>query len=202
MTIFSRYYDEHRKLVEISMNQIEKLITEEKNKNEIAKHLYHRFYDRFLKIFDYKDGSVFTKEYKSGFLMMASSCLLLETLSSFLQGNNHSVGIGRDNFDYVFNKSKEYGNELAVFYNNPIYKNIRNGILHQGETYGEFKIDRKKGSKLFDADDKRINAYLFVFHLNKFLKSYKMELEKSAWDSKIWDNCRAKVRYIIKNSKS
>ena len=101
MTSFTRYY-KGNKLVNISMAEIEELIKNVENKSIIAEHLYERLYNRFLKIFDFKDDkeaeyekdtkkvkrNVFNEEYKNGFLILTSCSLLIETFAAFLVGQN------------------------------------------------------------------------------------------------------------------
>jgi hypothetical protein len=205
MTSFSRFFNADGVLVNKSMNDMENLIKSEANRKEIAELIFHRLYDRFLKIFFYeandyksykygeekKNLSSFKTEYKNGFLMMTSACLLIETISAFLQGNNHTVGFGNDNFNFFFKKCFTYGNELKIFENKRIYKNVRNGLLHQGETYSKFKITRE--GLLYKEDENKINASEFINHLNRFLESYNEELidsSKSSWDGTSWDNSR------------
>ena len=86
---------------------------------------------------------------------------------------------------------------LKKFSNRGFYKNIRCGILHQGETAGGWKILRR--GKLLD--DKTINSVRFLEEIKKAVKEYVGELKKSEWDSETWDKCRTKMSQIIKNSK-
>ena len=194
------------------MSEMNILITDKGNQNLIAEYIYERLYNRFLKIFDYRSNdtaiyrkknievskNIFSEEYKNGFLMMASCSLLIETFSSFLEGQNQTPkGMDVEMFVKVFEKAKQYGNDLEKFINEPIYKNIRCAILHQGETNGNFKISRT-GDLL---KDKTINANRFFIELKKLLNSYKEELISAEWDSKVWDACRIKIRHIINNAK-
>lgn len=214
MTSFARYYEE-RKLYEISMSEIEKLLENESNKEQIADIIYHRYYDRYLKPFFYssfenqtyvvndqlkstKILNEFNTEYKSGFVIMTSCCLLIETVSTFFDGLDQSKN-GSTTFKAVFKKATEYSNNLSIFENQPFYNNIRCGLTHQGETYGKFKISRN--GQLFDEENLTINATLFCNSLKDFLRSYCEELKTSKWDTDIWDKCRIKLRYIIKNSR-
>jgi len=215
MTSFARFYD-NKKLVNISMDDIEKYITDERNKKKIATFIYHRYYERYLKIFFFRssekskyfdeknnesDKNIFNTEYKSGFTMMASCCLLIETLASFFEGDDKTPrGQGKQAFEIVFKKAKDYQNELGKFNNENFYSAIRCGILHQGETYKAFKI--KRTGALYDKPDSAINATIFTNELKKFLKSYVDELKNAKWDGPIWDNCRVKLRHIISNAKS
>ena len=54
MTTFSRYYDEAGTLQETTMDQLESLLEDEKNRSKISELIYCRYYQRYLKIFDYK----------------------------------------------------------------------------------------------------------------------------------------------------
>jgi hypothetical protein len=199
------------------MVEIEVLITSEENKNEISNAIYDRFFERYIKIFFYKSNdiveyyktenkiekikknSIFNAEYKSGFSIMTNCSLLIETVIAFLQGDNQTSTYGDEAFNRFFIKAKLYNNPLSVFENQKFYKNIRCGLLHQGETYSGFKIQRE--GKLYNQSKKIINAKKFCDEMNNFLISYQKELINSDWDSEIWDNCRAKIRHIIKNSK-
>lgn len=214
MTLFARYYL-NNKLFEYSMNDIQVLINSEENKEKIADLIFHRYYDRYLKLFYYnsKDKKIYTKvidnvevkevlnkfntEFKSGFAIMTNCCLLIEAISTYFEGTNRSTKKGRETFKEVFKKARQYSNDLAVFENTNFYEHIRCGLLHQGETYGKFKI-RREGI-LFDVTNSRINANKFCSSLKSFLESYKDELITAKWDSEIWDNCRNKLRHIIRN---
>ncbi len=209
-TLFTRHYKDNI-LVEVSMDEIKTLIEDESNQALIAEYVYERFYNRFLKIFDFtctkqteytKDDekqtlNVFNEEFKNGFLIMASCSLLIETFASFLVGQNVTPkGDSVDMFKKVFEYAEQKDNELKIFKNQPFYGKIRCGILHQGETYGKFTITRS-GSKLFEKDT--VNAYLFHQHLKTLLGVYKNDLTTGKWDNSEWDNCRNKIRYIVAN---
>lgn len=214
MTLFARYF-ENNKLHEINMLELENFIQNEDNKKKIAKIIYHRYYDRYIKIFFYRDSvnqnylyyenqlqskPVFDTEYKSGFSIMTNCCLLIETLGTFFQGSNKSNQNGKQIFELVFQKAKAYNNPLCKFIGSSFYNDIRCGLLHQGETYNQFKINRHS-STIFDKETRTINAMLFCISLKNFLLDYQKELENAEWDSEIWDNCRVKIRHIIANSR-
>ncbi len=196
------------------MENMKNYILNENNKGLIADAIYNRYYERYLKLFFYKNSStetyfdennnqsvknVFQTEYKNGFLIMASCSLLIETLASYLNGDDKTPrGESPQAFESIFNKARQYSNNLVEFQNKKFYQNIRCAILHQGETYSKFKI--KRSGSLFDQQNKEINASKFVIELHNFLKSYAEELKNSKWDSEIWDNCRVKIRHIVKNT--
>jgi hypothetical protein len=197
------------------MDDVETLINNSNNKEKIADIIYCRYYERYLKIFFYESNKevtyqddkgkskikkVFNTEYKNGFIMMASCCLLIETLSAFIDGNNRTPDReGNNSFEKIFNKAKAYSNDLQVFINKNLYKVVRCGILHQGETYKSFKIRRT--GELYDESESAINATIFTYNLNLFMKSYIKELKTSEWDGELWDNCRIKLRHIVNNSR-
>lgn len=216
MTTFARYFD-NKKLIEIKMFHINDLMNDEKNKEKIADAIYFRLYERFLKTFffesdieeeyillrdnkEFKENkNKFNTEYKNGFSIMANCCILIETLSAYIDGNNQTPKINAKSFKRVFRKANEYKNELSIFEKEAdFYYAVRCGILHQGETYNKFIIKRR--GDLFDKNEKSINATLFLKNLNVFLESYIEELKNQKWDSEVWDNCRIKLRHIINNS--
>jgi hypothetical protein len=195
------------------MTEMEALIKDQVNQKVIAEHVHERLYNRFLKIFDFptdlkweyeKNGkkeelSVFAEEYKNGFLIMTSCSLLIETFASFLVGQNETPrGKSADMFNKVFEYAELKNNELKKFKNGQFYGKIRCGLLHQGETYGKFKITRQ-GLKLLD--NETIDAILFLKYLKLLLLDYKKDLSEGNWDSKEWDACRLKIRFIIANAK-
>ena len=211
MTTFTRHYKDN-KLIEISMIDIDLLMKDSKNKSLIADYVYERLYNRFLKIFDYTDNTtaiydkhgkkiernIFNEEYKNGFLIMTSCSLLIETLASFLVGQDKTPKDKHvDMFKIVFKYAETKNNDLKIFQSIYFYWNIRCGLLHQGETYGKFKITRE-GTELFE--DNTVDAHLFFIHLKSLLLSYKEDLIIAEWDSKEWDACRQKIRYIESNS--
>ena len=213
MTNFVRYY-EKQELLEYLMDEVENLIKDETNKKLISELIYQRYYNRFLKLFFYnskvelsyykKNSNAIVKndfntEYKNGFIIMTSCCLLIETIASYFEGINQTKKSGSEVFNFIFNKANEYNNDLKDFVNEPFYKNVRCALLHQGETYNKFKI--RRDGILYDRENKIINAKLFCDSLNQFLISYKKELCAEKWDGALWDNCRLKLRFIIQNSR-
>jgi hypothetical protein len=195
--IFTKLYSGNA-VEEISMNRISVLMQNEENRKLLAEYIYQRFYTRYLKIFDYDSSELFRKQYKSGFLIMTSCCIVIENFASFLDGSNKTpFGKGDERFKAVFKYAEKYGNKLHELNDCQLYSNIRNGLLHQGETYNNFKIKRK-GDLI---DGKTINATRILVEINKLLLDYKEELSDNSvpWDGVLWDSCRMKLREIIKN---
>jgi hypothetical protein len=191
-TILAIYYDNDTK-VEVTVKTYEEEYIEKKEKNKIADFIYHRLYSRYIKPFEYDENEYKTK-YKNGFSMMASYCLLIETLQSFKNGWGDSNGKSQQAFKEFFKDNQNF--DSLANKGEEIYKNIRCGILHQGETTGGWKI-RRDGDSL--VDDKTIDAVIFGRKLKKELENYRNKLKDAEWDSEWWDNCRTKMRKIIQN---
>ena len=137
---------------------------------------------------------------KNGFSVMASCCLMIETLETFYQGWENSDRKSKSAFLSFFTRDKNF-NEFTMN-NMPtiFYENIRCGILHQGETTGGWSISRD-GEKMLDLSEKKIDATVFSRTLKSSLDEFKKELDDSAWDSIHLKNVRTKLKAIIKVSK-
>lgn len=175
----------------------------EKNREVIAEFIYSRLKNRYIKPFCFKDSN-FKKNYKNGFVMMASASLLIETYMSFKRGiNQYSKQEANDG-----NTCKELF--IGFFEENPEFKefkkisidfyfNLRCSLLHQGETSNGWKIIR--GGNMLDSKKRTINATRFLHTLDDVLKRYKNELKNKDWDSDVWKKARSKMDYIIGNCK-
>ena len=196
--ILSKYLDETTgKQIKITIDKYEEYL-KKKDKENIAKFIYHRLHGRYLKPFDFDDKD-YEKYFKNVFAIMANCCLLIETLESFKNGWGDSNNKSRKAFTQFFKNDKNFS-ELKDK-GNEFYESIRCGILHQGETTNGYVLN-KKGVALFDTASKSINAYIFSKKMEKSLEDYKNILIKSEWDSEVWDNFRTKMRKIIENCKS
>jgi hypothetical protein len=168
-------------------------LVKQQDKNAIAQFVYGRFYSRYLKPFTF-NSKQYRKEFKNGFSMMANCCLLIEVLQSFKNGWGDSNGKSGRAFKEFFETEGQFVEMRNV--GKDFFKNVRCGILHQGETTGGWTIDRAKRNLI---DGKRIHANVFIVRLEKSLKEYCNKLRTSNWDSEVWQNCRAKMRTIISN---
>ena len=162
-------------------------------------------------------------DYKSGFLMMAAACLLIETLQTFYDGKNESKDDNEDKADKVvgsevafirfFLKNDAFFPNLRTFF--PLstvkerngkqkqkckfYKQIRCGILHQAETTGACRILREGPLFSRDANSIKINADLFVKAVNDSLIKYIDLLRVEDCSSHLWKMARQKLGYVCKN---
>ena len=181
----------------------------EKDKSKISKMVYQRFFERYLKPYFYSNSD-FIKNYKNGFAMMGSACLMIETYTAFKKGIKDTDGKGRVCFCEFLNSEKEFavfkderknsdGHYLKEALPSKFYKNIRCGILHQGETNEGWTITRKRGTPIFEEATLKINAFLFMSNLNKVLQRYEAELIDADWEDDIWKNLRCKLKCVIEN---
>ena len=190
------YYDSKDSTKNITVKKYNDLISNNK-KEELADFVYNRLYSRYIKSFEFSDKT-YKKEYKNGFSMMASFCLLIETLQSFKEGLGDSKNISGSLIKIFFYETKffpEFKNQ-----GKEIYENIRCGVLHQGETTAGWKITRKENESS-SFSKKTINANEFMDDLKKSLTEYRSELISEDWNSTIWKNFRTKMEKIIENTK-
>ena len=191
------YYDSKYSTKNITVKKYNDLISNNNNKEELADFVYNRLYSRYIKPFEFSDET-YKNEYKNGFSMMASFCLLIETLQSFKEGLGDSKNISGSLIKIFFYETKffpEFKNQGKA-----IYEKIRCGILHQGETTRGWKITRIT-SVSSSFSKKTINANEFMDDLKKSLTEYRSELLSEDWNSPIWKNFRTKMGKIIENTK-
>lgn len=175
----------------VTVGQLQSWITNksDSSKESIVKLIEHRFENRYLK---------HVKSIDSGFLMMAVSCFLIETIQSFREGEINTNGKSQNMFRNFFFNDKELFpgfHEIA----DDFYKNIRCGILHQAETTNAWRILRK--GKFLDTSQFSINANHFTQGLDGSVKKYVHELTMSDFDTTIWNNAFAKLNDICENCK-
>src|SRR5262245_60152533 len=68
---------------DITVKDCKKFIAN-KDKKKLSAFIYDRFYSRYLKPFDFPSDN-YNKNYKNGFAIMTSCCLLIETFVSFTE---------------------------------------------------------------------------------------------------------------------
>lgn len=170
------------------------------DRKNIAAFVGARFQERYLlPVMGGSGASGSGKKNKSGFAMMAISCLMIEALESFRRGlKNTRREKGKDIFEDFFNRYDEFSDLRG--YGGEFYTHIRCGILHQAETTGGWLIQRDQPF-LIDKDHKIINATAFIKNLEKCLDKYCDELDTQGWEDQIWKNFRDKMESIIDNCK-
>lgn len=132
---------------------------------------------------------------KNGFTIMAISCLMIEALESIYQGWADTNGKSQLAFCNFFERNKNFN--FIKGYDEDFYKNVRCGILHQGETTKGWHI--RRDGNIFNSETKTINAKLFHDQVAVALVNYCKILEADDWDSEVWKNFRKKLDAICKN---
>lgn len=165
---------------------------DESDKSLISEAIKRRLIQRYISPCE-------VEENKNGFNIMANCCLLIETYESFYRGWPKSP-TSSEAFCKFFNRSSNFldftGNDLPTEF----YKNIRCGILHQGETTSGWRIRRDQSSKL-NLTDKIIDANLFRDALKLEIEDYFDSLKTKDWSSPEWMMLFKKMNAIIKNCK-
>jgi len=195
--LLARWHDEFDILNIVTIQNYNDLI-DTQDKDKIADFFYHRMHSRYIKPFQY-DNETFKKNYKNGFSIMASCCLLIEAVQSFKNGWETSDKKSEKAFKEFLQSEKNFKDFNKK--EKDFYKNIRCGILHQGETTGGWKISRI-GDYLFEDTSLTINSVRFLRELEFSLQQYTENLKTEKWDSDIWDNFRIKMRKVISNCES
>ncbi len=201
-----RYRLDDGTLVEVTTHDVDRFLSS-KNTTELAKFIHDRLYYRYIRPFEYKsnrkvDGrELYAYVYKNGFLVMASCCLLIETLESFYRGLNNTKGKSELLFLKFFGRDKFFSDFAVRDIPTQFYKSVRCGILHQGETTGGWKITRE-GNFLLNIEKKTINATYFLKALKRSIEEYERNLRSAEWGDEIWKLAIARVRAIIRASES
>lgn len=133
-----------------------------------------------------------TSQNKHGFTVLAVACLVIETLESFYQGcpdtKNASTKMFRDFL------ARDTDLKVLAGGNDWFYKDIRCGILHQGESRGGWRILRS--GPLFDAKAKTLNATAVLRSLRKEVLQYAQRIQT---DEQVWKNFRKKMGAVCAN---
>jgi hypothetical protein len=178
----------------LTVGELQKMMImkDEKSKCDIVEFIRHRFDERYLK---------HIKSIESGFLIMAISCLMIETFESFKQGKNDTKKGSREMFKNFFEtENKNFPGFSDSYIIKEYYDNVRCGILHQAETTNGWRI-LLKGSLLV-RDQKTINAKLFIDSLRKSLNEYIKNLSEKDWNDLLWINALKKLSFICDNCNS
>ncbi len=154
----------------------------------IADLIYERFYERYLEPFKNNPA-------KHGFSMMASGCLMTEAFYCYMKGRKQTGEAGGAAFNNYFAQSTN----LNAFHGQGVsfYKNVRCGILHQGETYDGWKVLRE--GNLFQKNNKTINATKYLNALERDLKKFTELLKEKPFKSKAWKRVIKKLNHVCEN---
>lgn len=206
-----RYYSSDGNLGRVTVEELKDFLSDSSKKNDLADFIYLRHYHRYIKPFEFiseklilntntsKEVDEYSLIYKNGFSIMANCCLLIETLESFYRGWDNTQGKSELAFLKFFTRDKNFKELSSGDFPTIFYKNIRCGILHQGETTDGWSISRR-GERFIDFQDKKIDSFIFLRKVKASLNDYKRELEDADWNDDIWKNAKKKLKTIIKNT--
>jgi hypothetical protein len=132
---------------------------------------------------------------------MAAGCLLIEAYQSFREGleNTRETGAGVNCFKNFFEKNDAFS-QLCPYFQG-FYYNIRCGILHQAETYKNWKIIRQHGAPLFAPEKREIQADIFLLELTKCIRDYCRYLANSERSDPLWKSALFKLGKICEHHK-
>lgn len=173
---------------ELTVGDVRKLLVQ---KDEIARKLLaglilHRLRNRYATPLEY-----IPRDFKSGFLIMAAACLMIEAFQSFKDGKKSTRNESQAAFKRFF---QCYSDEFCGLDGKVFYEKIRCGILHQAQTEGCYRILRK--GSIFDHAEKTINATEFLRTLKGIVEKYVDDLRAQDMDSDSWRNPLLKIKYI------
>jgi hypothetical protein len=147
-------------------------------KTELATFVRERLKERYI-----DPVTALDPQGKNGFAIMALSCLLMETLESFYQGWAKSPDSARA-FCYFFDRHRRF--DMFRGYSQEFYKNVRCGILHQGETTSGWTITRNEKHQLFDPSVPRIHATKFHNRMALCVEDYSAQLAAKPIADDLW----------------
>jgi hypothetical protein len=155
-----------------------------------------------------------------GFAMMTLCSLLIETIQSFRDGLPTTYGAelarcrrlsrvpapfqipsglrvnGKQAFQRFF---RTYRGHFPGVNAIRFYKNVRNGLLHQGQTKAGWTISQS-GPHAFDAASKIIYRNNFTVALEECFEDYLRELGNATWTDSVWVHASRKIWWLIRLS--
>jgi hypothetical protein len=161
-------------------------------RQKIADFFRERMRERYI-----EPVRVLGRDEKNGFSIMAVSCLLIETYETFRQGWPSSDNKSALAFCYFFDREDLFRDFKG--FAQQFYKNVRCGILHQGETTGGWHITRKKGKPLFDRATRTVHATKFHKRLACVIDRYRDELKAQPLANEVWKSFLRKMKATIEN---
>jgi len=155
-----------------------------------------------------------------GFATMALCALLVETIQSYEDGlpTTHSQELkrlrtlhripaayrlppslqvnGKKTFQRFFLQHRQHFSGVS---GTRFYKNIRNGLLHQGQTRAGWTL-RKASSDICDPGRRIIYRDNFMEALEASFNEYLGKLRAREWDSRLWRCAARKIWWLIRLS--
>ena len=168
----------------------------EEDKKNIQEFVKQRLMERYITPFP-KDYGTNNKSSQYGFLIMASMCLLIETIQAFKEGKDkYNPGEYGGVFERFLTQPETFNcsQDLAKDF----YENVRCGILHQGEIGNYWKIASSEMEEPITKEGKikTISAPTFLKTMESALDKYVESLDN---DEGLFDNCMKKIGFIVQN---
>ncbi|MGA2178063.1 MAG: hypothetical protein ABSH15_00575 [Verrucomicrobiota bacterium] len=177
----------------LKVSDVRKLLEQKDDtaKEYLADLILHRLRDRYVTPLEHVP--IKPTDFRSGFLMMAASCLMIEAFQCFKEGRRDTKGKGKGKaaFKKFFS---DYSSEFSRIDGEEFYEKIRCGILHQAQTHGRYRILR--GGAIFDSAEKSINATAFLKTLKTIVEDYVSDLRVQDMNADPWTNALRKIEYI------
>ncbi|MEO8150335.1 MAG: hypothetical protein ABI723_22060 [Bacteroidia bacterium] len=169
-----------------------------------------RFETRFFKplnaLIKHQDEKI---KFYSGFTVLAIDCLLIETFNQFYHGIDESEDKFKRNcktFKDIFKRSDFFKNDfdtdekISIF-----YKHIRCGLLHQGETKEDSKINLKKSDLITIIENNgvksiELNRREFHKRVTAYFEDYSEKL-KDIKQTDLRKNFKLKMDLITRRTK-
>jgi len=190
-----------------------------RDRPRLVRFLRDRHRERFFKPIQYITAAK-ANEQGFGFSVMALCSLLVETVQSYRDGlpttNRGELGrltklgrvppayqlphnlhvTGEEEFRRFF---RRYRGDFPGLRPAAFYRQIRNGILHQGQTKGGWTV-RKSGPGVCDPKRRIIYRDQCAKALEVCFDKYLVELESYGWGKPIWTNAARKIWWLIRLS--
>jgi hypothetical protein len=189
-------------------------------KDLLVSMIQQRYQERFLEPFrTLRSAKDHVRGY--GFAIMALCSLLIESLQSYRyglptthEGEYASLASFSPPPEYDIPKAeRKSGTQVFVDFfsfaahqvlfpgvdGKTYYSVIRNGLLHQAQTKGGWKI-RIGQTHLWNEPHKSVDRNKFADALTCAFNQYLEELNRAAWDDDIWRKARRKLWWLIKLS--
>jgi len=179
-------------------------------KSDIIQFLRVRHEERFFDPIRHLTSSRNKQGY--GFAIMALCSLLIETIQCYRYGLPSTNSGELKQLGIPQAERKDGKTAFKEFFLTPqhqllfpnvdgvdFYSNIRNGLLHQAQTKGGWKIKTDQ-TVLCSLTDKIIDRDKFARALKKAFQGYLGELEQHDWADDIWSKAAHKICWLVKMS--
>ncbi len=190
-----------------------------KDRDGLVQFLRERHDERFFKPIRYLKGAPGNIQ-GYGFAMMALCALLVETIQSYRDGlpttfapelnrlrnmpkvpAPYRILLGlqinaKKTFQGFF---RPHARQFSGLSGARFYKNIRNGLLHQGQTKAGWTLS-KWGPGVCDAKETVIFRDDFAKQLESAFGDYLAELQRRGWGHRQWTNAARKIWWLIRLS--